>query len=176
MPSGIKYRLLPPNIIPTVSGTTSFLFGVSKSEAKRLVEQGGVKIDNEVVKEDKIIEDISKKRLIQVGKRRFYWFEKNNKTPLCEGLLLFVFSCFYMASPLVLSLVLVVSASSAGALRAGTAPPSVPPSTGSSSKTFLIIPWFPKFLALGTVIFRLSDCKYNRAGIIATSGFYVYPK
>ncbi|MEK7617968.1 MAG: tyrosine--tRNA ligase [Patescibacteria group bacterium] len=82
LPSGIKYRLLPPNIIPTVSGTTSFLFGVSKSEAKRLVEQGGVKIDNEVVKEDKIIEDISKKRLIQVGKRRFYWFEKkNNKTP-----------------------------------------------------------------------------------------------
>lgn len=44
-------------------------FGVSKSEARRLLSQGGVKINDEVVKEPNL--KIEKDCLIQLGKRRF---------------------------------------------------------------------------------------------------------
>ncbi len=44
---------------------------LSKSEARRLISQGGVKIDGEVVKTDGEIEITSKEILLQVGKRRF---------------------------------------------------------------------------------------------------------
>lgn len=44
-------------------------FGISKSEARRLMSQGGVRVDEEVVKDHEA--KISKDCLIQVGKRRF---------------------------------------------------------------------------------------------------------
>lgn len=43
----------------------------SKSEAKRLIEQGGVKIDGEVVKDWKKEIDIKGEIILQVGRRRF---------------------------------------------------------------------------------------------------------
>lgn len=43
----------------------------SKSEAKRLVKQGGVSIDNEAVKDEKASIGISRERLLKVGKRHF---------------------------------------------------------------------------------------------------------
>lgn len=43
----------------------------SKSEAKRLIEQGGVKINGEVVKDWKNNVDIKPKMILQVGKRKF---------------------------------------------------------------------------------------------------------
>ncbi|EKE15269.1 MAG: hypothetical protein ACD_12C00099G0003 [uncultured bacterium] len=43
----------------------------SKSEARRLVEQGGVKIDDEVVVDWKKKINVKKRTLIQVGKRKF---------------------------------------------------------------------------------------------------------
>jgi tyrosyl-tRNA synthetase len=43
----------------------------SKSEAKRLIEQGGVKINGEVVKDWKKNVDIKPKMILQVGKRKF---------------------------------------------------------------------------------------------------------
>lgn len=43
----------------------------SKSEAKRLVEQGGVKIDKEIKKDWKEEVEVKKGQVIQVGKRKF---------------------------------------------------------------------------------------------------------
>jgi tyrosyl-tRNA synthetase len=43
----------------------------SKSEARRLIEQGGVKIDSEKVADVSLSVDLSKPRLIQCGKRKF---------------------------------------------------------------------------------------------------------
>ncbi|MCK9186091.1 tyrosine--tRNA ligase [Candidatus Gracilibacteria bacterium] len=43
----------------------------SKSEAKRLIEQGGLKVDDEKIVEIDSELDISKERLIQAGKRKF---------------------------------------------------------------------------------------------------------
>lgn len=43
----------------------------SKSEARRLIAQGGVKIDGQVIKADLIIEQNDKEKLFQVGKRKY---------------------------------------------------------------------------------------------------------
>lgn len=43
----------------------------SKSEARRLIEGGGVKIDEEKISDIKAVINISKERLIQAGKRKF---------------------------------------------------------------------------------------------------------
>lgn len=43
----------------------------SKSDARRLMEQGGVKVDGAVVKADEIIEITKESKLFQVGKRKF---------------------------------------------------------------------------------------------------------
>jgi tyrosyl-tRNA synthetase len=44
-------------------------FGISKSEARRLVQQGGVRIDDEQIKDIEFV--VSKDCTIQLGKRRF---------------------------------------------------------------------------------------------------------
>lgn len=43
----------------------------SKSEARRLIKQGGVKVDGEVIKDDAQNIDLTKEKLIQRGKRNF---------------------------------------------------------------------------------------------------------
>ncbi|MBI5700701.1 tyrosine--tRNA ligase [Candidatus Saganbacteria bacterium] len=43
----------------------------SNSDAKRLIEQGGVRVDSEVVKDAKAIIDLSTEKIIQAGKRKF---------------------------------------------------------------------------------------------------------
>ncbi len=43
----------------------------SKSEARRLIEQGGIRVDDEKITEMDFVLDISKERLIQAGKRKF---------------------------------------------------------------------------------------------------------
>jgi len=43
----------------------------SKSEARRLVKQGGVKIDGEVIKDDALEVELTKEKLVQRGKRNF---------------------------------------------------------------------------------------------------------
>ncbi|MDR0927592.1 MAG: tyrosine--tRNA ligase [Ignavibacteria bacterium] len=45
----------------------------SKKEAKRLVEQGGVYVDGETFKDPMETLDISQRRLLKVGKRKFYY-------------------------------------------------------------------------------------------------------
>jgi tyrosyl-tRNA synthetase len=43
----------------------------SKTEARRLIQQGGVSIDNIVVTDDKFTVDLSTERILKVGKRKF---------------------------------------------------------------------------------------------------------
>lgn len=50
-------------------------FVASKSEAKRLIQQNGVKLDNQVLNTDTLIEITKKPRLIQVGKRKILRLE-----------------------------------------------------------------------------------------------------
>ncbi|MDD5290152.1 MAG: tyrosine--tRNA ligase [Patescibacteria group bacterium] len=51
----------------------------SKAEARRLVEQGGVKIDDEVIKDWQAEIEIKNRMVIQVGKRRFINLELSEK-------------------------------------------------------------------------------------------------
>jgi tyrosyl-tRNA synthetase len=43
----------------------------SRTEARRLIKQGGVSIDNTIVKDDNMKVDLSTERLLRVGKRKF---------------------------------------------------------------------------------------------------------
>ena len=45
----------------------------SKKEARRLIEQGGVSLDNEKISEPMSVQDISSKKLLKVGKRKFLY-------------------------------------------------------------------------------------------------------
>lgn len=56
------------NIIDLLAETR---LAVSKGEARRLVQQGGVSVDSEVVKDEKLKIDLSAERLLKVGKRKF---------------------------------------------------------------------------------------------------------
>ncbi len=70
LPEDIAVKLLPGEVV-TVS-EAAVLAGLveSKSEVRRLIQQGGVKLNGEVVKEDKL-EMKKEEQLLQVGKRRF---------------------------------------------------------------------------------------------------------
>jgi tyrosyl-tRNA synthetase len=48
----------------------------SKREAKRMIEQGGVKIDSEKVTDEKFQVDLNSEHIIQIGKRRFAKIKK----------------------------------------------------------------------------------------------------
>jgi len=56
------------NIIDLLAETK---LAASKAEAKRLVAQGGVSVDGEVIKDEKQMVGLDRERLIKVGKRRF---------------------------------------------------------------------------------------------------------
>jgi tyrosyl-tRNA synthetase len=68
-----------PEDIKTVVGATGKVsdlitqtgLAASKSEARRLIQQGGVKVDGQPVKDDAVIEINSEPKLFQVGKRKF---------------------------------------------------------------------------------------------------------
>lgn len=70
LPTDIETKILPKGTHP-LSAVVSLGIGVSKSEAKRLIEQGGVKLNEKVIKEDSPIEITDKEQLLQAGKRRF---------------------------------------------------------------------------------------------------------
>ncbi|MPN20336.1 Tyrosine--tRNA ligase [bioreactor metagenome] len=52
----------------------------SKKEARRLVEQGGVYIDNETVKDPMLVQDLSERHLLKVGKRKFLYVMGSSKS------------------------------------------------------------------------------------------------
>ena len=64
-----EIKIKPGKVLDIVS----MHFELSKSEVRRLVSQGGIKIDDEVVKD--VDQKISKSALVQVGKRRFVKFK-----------------------------------------------------------------------------------------------------
>jgi tyrosyl-tRNA synthetase len=70
LPEDIEIKFMPAGVYP-VSGTTATVVGISKSEARRLIEQGGIKVDGKIMKEDSQIEINDQEKLLQVGKRRF---------------------------------------------------------------------------------------------------------
>jgi tyrosyl-tRNA synthetase len=74
LPSGIK-------IFIANSGKVSDLvtlagLAASKSEARRLIEQGGIKVEGIVVENDAVIEISNQPKLFQVGKRKFLKIKK----------------------------------------------------------------------------------------------------
>lgn len=70
LPEDIKVHILPAGPI-AVSASAVAVFGVSNSEARRLISQGGLRINGEMVKADRIIEISPQEILLQAGKRRF---------------------------------------------------------------------------------------------------------
>lgn len=70
LPADIATKILPAGK-KLISEVMMAAMAMSKSEARRLMAQGGVKINDQVVKEDGTIEISEKEILLQVGKRRF---------------------------------------------------------------------------------------------------------
>ncbi len=76
LPQDIEVKMLPPGIYPA-SGVISAIFRISKSEARRLKEQGGIRLDGQVLEKDNIeITDSDKEHILQVGKRKFVKIKK----------------------------------------------------------------------------------------------------
>jgi len=70
-PSKIPQVLLKEKKLNLLDLLTKTKLAPSRSEAKRLVEQGGVKINGKVQKEWQKIVKLKKKDIVQVGKRKF---------------------------------------------------------------------------------------------------------
>jgi tyrosyl-tRNA synthetase len=75
LPEDIEVKFVPGGP-QSILGTAALVLGISKSEARRLIEQGGLKIDGVVVKKDESIEITEKEVLMQAGKRRIYKFRQ----------------------------------------------------------------------------------------------------
>lgn len=71
IPQDIKTKTFTVKTADIVKIITESGLAPSNSDAKRLIKQGGVKVDGETVKDEKLIIDISTEKVIQVGKRNF---------------------------------------------------------------------------------------------------------
>jgi len=71
IPENIPVFFCPKNSYPILDLLLYLYLAKSKSEAKRLIKQGGVKIDKVVVKDPKKIVKVREGMVIQVGKRKF---------------------------------------------------------------------------------------------------------
>ncbi|MEK7503444.1 MAG: tyrosine--tRNA ligase [Patescibacteria group bacterium] len=71
MPSTLPVVLIKENELGVLDLLIKVKMALSKAEARRLIVQGGVKIDNEVQKEWQKVVEIKKGQVIQVGKRKF---------------------------------------------------------------------------------------------------------
>jgi tyrosyl-tRNA synthetase len=70
LPQDIPTKILSADIIKISDAVVAAGMVASKSEARRLIEQGGIKLDGAVVKED-VVSISDKEQLLQVGKRKF---------------------------------------------------------------------------------------------------------
>jgi len=70
LPSDIPLKILSPDIVKVSDAIVAAGLASSKSDARRLIEQGGVRLNGKVVADDKIILT-DKEQLLQVGKRKF---------------------------------------------------------------------------------------------------------
>jgi tyrosyl-tRNA synthetase len=71
LPQDIELISLPKNEMNIIDLLAEAKLASSKGEARRLVQQGGVSVDNEVVKDEKLNVDLKTERLLKVGKRKF---------------------------------------------------------------------------------------------------------
>ncbi|MGB9613123.1 MAG: tyrosine--tRNA ligase [Candidatus Margulisiibacteriota bacterium] len=71
LPQKIESILLPYQAVDLLTLLLEAKLVSSKSQARRLVEQGGVAIDNKIVRNAKAIISLDSERLIRVGKRNF---------------------------------------------------------------------------------------------------------
>jgi len=71
LPSDMMVKKIKGDKIEIVTLVVEAGFAPSNSEAKRLIKQGGVKIDGSAVLNEKDIVDVSKEVVLQVGKRNF---------------------------------------------------------------------------------------------------------
>lgn len=71
VPSAIEEKILDQQSINVVELLSGMGLSSSKSDARRLIEGGAVKIDNEKVTDPEYIIVLKKQKLIQVGKRKF---------------------------------------------------------------------------------------------------------
>ena len=71
IPDEIEVREMPENKYNIVDLVAETELSTSKSEARRLVQGGGVRIDGEKVPDITSEIDISEEKLLQVGKRKF---------------------------------------------------------------------------------------------------------
>lgn len=71
LPSEIEVKKLAMSEINIVDLLSTTGITASKSEARRLIDAGGVKVDNEKILSSEVILSLEKEKLIQVGKRKF---------------------------------------------------------------------------------------------------------
>ncbi len=71
LPSQIEIKKLATRNINVVELLSTTGLTSSKNEARRLINGGGVKVDNEKIESPDIILSLEKEKLIQVGKRKF---------------------------------------------------------------------------------------------------------
>ena len=69
IPAKLNFTQKQVNIVELLTTTE---LASSKSEARRLIKQGGVSIDGEVVSDEAELVDLNNERTIKVGKRKFY--------------------------------------------------------------------------------------------------------
>ena len=70
-PDDVPNAVLPAGDPVHLPGVLAHVFGLSTSEARRLIAQGGVKVDGEVVGELDVPRSRLRGKVIQAGKRRF---------------------------------------------------------------------------------------------------------
>ncbi len=77
-PQVIRLQILPSSFSSnaTASEVVMSLNSSSRSEAKRIIEQGGITIDDEIVNDPNKIFDLTSEHLLKVGKRNFIKFKK----------------------------------------------------------------------------------------------------
>ena len=74
IPDDVPDAQLPPGDPVHLPGALAAAFGLSTSEARRLITQGGVKVGGEVVRALDIDRAILSEATVQAGKRRFVRF------------------------------------------------------------------------------------------------------
>ena len=70
LPEDIELKFLSEDIVKVSDAVVATGLASSKSDARRLIEQGGIKLDGKVVTDDRIVIS-NKEQLLQVGKRKF---------------------------------------------------------------------------------------------------------
>ncbi|MEA3452760.1 MAG: tyrosine--tRNA ligase [Patescibacteria group bacterium] len=79
LPSDIRVFFAPKDVYPITELLASLELTKSKAEAKRLIEQGGVRIDSETQQDVRRDIKVKEGMIIQVGKRKFAKLTKNGE-------------------------------------------------------------------------------------------------